>query len=636
MASEWFYARDGQKHGPYSSPQLRAMAQSGELLRTDLIWKKGMADWRPAGETTQLFAGVREDGKTQSKAKATVAESGGAEATVPQPKGLKAAAQAAARATQLAAERTTLTTVSLPAAYLELGKHCYDSRAYASDFPKEMSELDQLEARLSAEAESTNPTSASSWSDRAKALAGKGLDFAQKQKASLEKAASLRRLGKLAYEKYGSDAGPSEVCEVIRRVTSRVAEIDQHHSSPGGTAGKKSTLSRYVVACAAFFAVMCLIGAVQQAIAPRKPDSPDSSSASSSRQTPVTDISDKASTPSPQMGEGSPNTQPRLSTQTAPSKSSRPVAAARPARGLDPESEELLKKLLSHAVKELDSDNADIGAVLRVVLERGVKGSDLEWLTRFPTIESLSLPRGPVALEMACDYVYEVRQLRTLDAGQCVLTLDNLRTLADRCPELDSLAFSFKCLRSEEAYPFDAVINTLAAFPKLRCLAVTFYDLKDKHLSAASSGIVRKCKGLSFLEISHNGRFKAQPILEAIRGHSTLQTLRLDHHDTRGCNFECLADCGQLTKLVVADAYVEQDVVASAMIPKLTHLWLAPEARKADQILMQLKKTRPGLYQGDARQKDVPTWSGSVLPLSKKSRKVVFNQSYGVHFKEDE
>ena len=55
MASQWFYARNGQRHGPVNSAQLTALAKSGQLSPADLIWKEGMTQWVPAGNSPQLF-----------------------------------------------------------------------------------------------------------------------------------------------------------------------------------------------------------------------------------------------------------------------------------------------------------------------------------------------------------------------------------------------------------------------------------------------------------------------------------------------------------------------------------------------------------------------------------------------------
>lgn len=56
MASEWFYTRDNKsKAGPVSSAQLQALAKSGQLKPTDMVWKEGMAKWMPASAIKGLF-----------------------------------------------------------------------------------------------------------------------------------------------------------------------------------------------------------------------------------------------------------------------------------------------------------------------------------------------------------------------------------------------------------------------------------------------------------------------------------------------------------------------------------------------------------------------------------------------------
>jgi len=55
MATEWFISRDGRRQGPYSSAEIRRRARSGELRHDDLLWKEGMQQKRPAGESAKLF-----------------------------------------------------------------------------------------------------------------------------------------------------------------------------------------------------------------------------------------------------------------------------------------------------------------------------------------------------------------------------------------------------------------------------------------------------------------------------------------------------------------------------------------------------------------------------------------------------
>lgn len=53
--SEWYYAIDGQQHGPVSNRELHDLAGSGGLQPTDLVWQDGFADWKPASEVAGLF-----------------------------------------------------------------------------------------------------------------------------------------------------------------------------------------------------------------------------------------------------------------------------------------------------------------------------------------------------------------------------------------------------------------------------------------------------------------------------------------------------------------------------------------------------------------------------------------------------
>ena len=55
MASEWYYSHDGERHGPMSWDQLRALAEAGKLSSDDLVWNDGMENWREAGRVPGLI-----------------------------------------------------------------------------------------------------------------------------------------------------------------------------------------------------------------------------------------------------------------------------------------------------------------------------------------------------------------------------------------------------------------------------------------------------------------------------------------------------------------------------------------------------------------------------------------------------
>lgn len=55
MASQYYYARNGQRHGPVTSAELRGLAAAGQLGPEDLVWKEGQPEWLPARGIKGLF-----------------------------------------------------------------------------------------------------------------------------------------------------------------------------------------------------------------------------------------------------------------------------------------------------------------------------------------------------------------------------------------------------------------------------------------------------------------------------------------------------------------------------------------------------------------------------------------------------
>jgi hypothetical protein len=44
----WYLARDGKQYGPLTDLEMRKFVELGHLRPTDLVWRQGFADWRPA------------------------------------------------------------------------------------------------------------------------------------------------------------------------------------------------------------------------------------------------------------------------------------------------------------------------------------------------------------------------------------------------------------------------------------------------------------------------------------------------------------------------------------------------------------------------------------------------------------
>jgi GYF domain 2 len=52
---QWYYAHKGQQHGPVSDADMRQRVAAGQVLGTDLVWKKGMTDWVESRQVAELW-----------------------------------------------------------------------------------------------------------------------------------------------------------------------------------------------------------------------------------------------------------------------------------------------------------------------------------------------------------------------------------------------------------------------------------------------------------------------------------------------------------------------------------------------------------------------------------------------------
>jgi hypothetical protein len=55
MANQWYYERDGDKRGPVSADQLKDLAATGHIRRSDTIWKEGIQRGVLAAKVKHLF-----------------------------------------------------------------------------------------------------------------------------------------------------------------------------------------------------------------------------------------------------------------------------------------------------------------------------------------------------------------------------------------------------------------------------------------------------------------------------------------------------------------------------------------------------------------------------------------------------
>lgn len=59
VGRSWFFATDGQQHGPYSEDQFRDLIARGTVRPTTLVWGDGMSEWTKAGDVPGLLRSAK-------------------------------------------------------------------------------------------------------------------------------------------------------------------------------------------------------------------------------------------------------------------------------------------------------------------------------------------------------------------------------------------------------------------------------------------------------------------------------------------------------------------------------------------------------------------------------------------------
>ena len=55
---QWYWAKDGQQHGPFSPEDIQRMAAAGEIRPEDLLWREGLLNWVAASRVSELTFGA--------------------------------------------------------------------------------------------------------------------------------------------------------------------------------------------------------------------------------------------------------------------------------------------------------------------------------------------------------------------------------------------------------------------------------------------------------------------------------------------------------------------------------------------------------------------------------------------------
>jgi hypothetical protein len=170
---------------------------------------------------------------------------------------LKAHAQTAGRLASLTAEKTKIVNVSLPSAYCELGKECYQTRSCEKEFQELFRDIDALAKAIQKNSTAKPTSTATSFTDKAKALAEKGVQVANNQKLVLQQKVLFARLGKQAYETLGEHAGPDALIKAIEPLTTRLVVLEKELAVNVQKAGGKK---RVMMIAGGILAAVLLVG----------------------------------------------------------------------------------------------------------------------------------------------------------------------------------------------------------------------------------------------------------------------------------------------------------------------------------------------------------------------------------------
>lgn len=261
MATEWHVSRNGKTKGPFSSSQLKALADSGKLLPSDLLWKEGMKEPAPASSLKGLFAAasasvpgaeaihapssevpiqIPENGPPASAAGPTPPVDGTEPPHTPKASAIlfarlrsaissfgKTSANAG-RLALLEAEKTKILNVDLPPLYAEFGRYLFEQ---VGDTQHRHTALFTKVQGLRRSAE--EPSTADEPHGSPSGIAGRLAAATQQAKAAaatkvkqVQLFQSYTELGQAAFADYAADPSCVQAAAAIANRRNRLGDID--------------------------------------------------------------------------------------------------------------------------------------------------------------------------------------------------------------------------------------------------------------------------------------------------------------------------------------------------------------------------------------------------------------------------
>lgn len=243
---EWFYSHDGNQVGPVSAGNLKRLASTGQLSPSDLIWKEGWEDWKPAGAIKGLFADASPSKPVPpplpETTDATASRTSGnvSDAVKSDLSDLMTTAKKAKDYAVAQTQKTQITQITLPKAYLALGKKLFDEGRFKEEFADLFQRISVINAEIDKVMSGANERpQATDLKGKLQSGAASLLAQGQAAKLSLQRDSQLRALGKKAFELHGSQAGTpdvvspiTEALDALQKIDARIAESSSGENVP--------------------------------------------------------------------------------------------------------------------------------------------------------------------------------------------------------------------------------------------------------------------------------------------------------------------------------------------------------------------------------------------------------------------
>ena len=268
MPQEWFVRRGDKVRGPLTSEEVKQLVAKGILVASDMVRKSENPEWRQAGTVKGLFGAVRSEAPVpsplpQSKAEApfvsvppplpsspanrqavSTPHPSTAKAVETMQAGLTDIMSTAKQAKDLAAahaRKTQITQMTLPKAYLTLGKDVFVGERFREEFSDLFQRINTANDEIAKVAATTKERpQATDLKGKLQTGAAQLMAQGQTTKLGYQRESLVRELGKKAFESHGTAAGSPELVSPITSAKEEIARLDEQIA--GLSSGKQGSI----------------------------------------------------------------------------------------------------------------------------------------------------------------------------------------------------------------------------------------------------------------------------------------------------------------------------------------------------------------------------------------------------------